>query len=366
MTAKQTMSASLVALLCAASPALAEEPVTDDADVQPPGEVQPQPPPKLEMMPKRKPTGTFEIGAGYSTDDGFIASARISQPKLFGTDKGLSLSMLISKRRIESLVRYEDPTLFDTDLRLRGDLYARKKLYTGFTRDAAGGEVSLAQRIAPNLDVYVAYKLEHVTVTDETSLFRSTTPSGEPFWRGGMIGAVRTGLLYSTLPEAERYYPRHGTTIGASIEVADEQLGSDIQYLRTDASLGHHRPFGPFTLHLGGRVSSITDVPMSERLHFDGSSDVRGYAPGAIMPEGGNVMWTARGELETPSVAGLSLAGFVDAGGIYGRGVGESISSAGIGLIWRSPIGPLRFDWAVPLSGQDHDTRFVFGIGGMF
>ena len=84
------------------------------------------------------------------------------------------------------------------------------------------------------------------------------------------------------------------------------------------------------------------------------------------MPEGGNLMWTARTELETPSVANLSLSGFFDAGGIYTKDTGHTIGSVGVGLIWRSPIGPLRFDWAVPLEGADRSTRFIFGVGGMF
>src|SRR5690349_2323279 len=108
MDAKQTMSASLVGFLCVTSPALG-----DDV-AEPPGEVQPK-----DSLKMRRPTGTFSVGAGYSTDDGFVVSAEIAQPKLFGTDKGLMLGATISERWRELIVRYDDPTLFDTDLRLR-------------------------------------------------------------------------------------------------------------------------------------------------------------------------------------------------------------------------------------------------------
>ncbi|MBA3503737.1 MAG: BamA/TamA family outer membrane protein [Myxococcota bacterium] len=363
MTAKQTTSASLGALLSVlVSPALADDdPVTDE---QPAGEVQPK---KLEMMPKRTPTGTFSLGAGYSTDEGFMAMTEIYQPRLFGTDKGLRLRTVITERRIESLMRYEDPTLFDA-YHLRADLYNRTKVYKEFKREAAGGEITLGQRIAPNLDFFVGYKLEHAEVGygAEPSLFRSTTPVADDWGGGGMIGALRFGVNYSTIAPSDSFYPMRGTTFGATLEVADRRLGSDIEYLRSDGWFGHHRGLGPFTLHLSGKVSSITDVPMSERLHFDGSSDVRGYAPGAIMQYGGNVLWTVRTELETPSVANLSLTGFFDAGGLHTHETGQTIGSVGVGLVWRSPIGPLRFDWAVPLSGADRSTRFIFGVGGRF
>jgi outer membrane protein insertion porin family len=362
MTAKQTTSASLVALLTVlVSPALADDdPVTDE---QPAGEVQPK---KLELMPKRTAPGTFSVGAGYAPDEGFMGMAELYQPRMFGTDKGLKLRSVIGERRLESLVRYEDPTLFDS-LQLRADLYGRTKLYRDFKREATGGEIRLGERVAPNLDFFVGYKLEHVKFEHgATSLFRSTTP-GDDAWRSdGLISAVKAGLDYSTIAPSDRLYPMRGTTVGAQIERADRRLGSDIDYVRTDSWFGHHRGLGPFTLHLSGKLSTITDVPMSERLHFDGSSDVRGYAPGAIMRTGGNLMWTARTELETPSVVGISLSGFFDAGGIHTKETGQTIGSVGVGLLWRSPIGPLRFDWAVPLAGEDRATRFIVGIGGMF
>jgi outer membrane protein assembly factor BamA len=74
-----------------------------------------------------------------------------------------------------------------------------------------------------------------------------------------------------------------------------------------------------------------------------------------------------RAELEAPLIrsVGLSVRTFYDAGGIFdGRGFGHVGSSVGFGLTWRSPIGPLTFDWAYPLDGSP--PRFLFNIGGAF
>ena len=359
MTAKQALlSASLAVLL--AVPARAEPPV------QPPGEAMP-------LIPKRKPTGTFEVGAGYSTDYGFGFMARIAQTRLFGTDKQLSLTARLAARSQDFRMRYEDPSLFDTQLRLRGDLFSTRKLYPGFTREASGADLSLTRTIAPHLDVFVGYRGEFVRVepNDITLAARGSQPT-EPLWRGGFLSSVRAGLAYSDVDDPS--YPTRGTSVGSTIEVADQRLGSELGYLRTDSWFTHHRPVGPFTLHLGTRTSTITDVPISERLHFDGSSDIRGFAPGAIgpkdpltgQPTGGNLLWSARGELEAPLLGDLHVAGFVDVGGLHDHHVGQTAASAGVGLIWRSPIGPLRFDVAFPLTGEDRGPRYIFGIGGMF
>src|SRR5688572_4182722 len=134
MTAKQTaLSASLVALL--AVPARAEEPPE-----QPPGEVRPMP-----LIPKR--TGTFQIGAGYSSDHGFSARARVEQASLFGTGKLLALDATISAREQDMRVIYEDPGLFGTQLRLRGDLYVNQTRFIGFTREAVGGELTMRRTV---------------------------------------------------------------------------------------------------------------------------------------------------------------------------------------------------------------------------
>lgn len=361
MTAMQTaLSASLVALI--AVPARAEEPL------QPPGEVQPEP---------RKPTGTFTLGAGYSTDDGFLAHARIEQPRLFGTDKLLALDARISEREQDFRLIYEDPTLFDSQLRLRGDLFARKKWHPGFARESVGIDLAMRRRIAPHTDVFVGWRGEHVTALPDATASALREPGevmpGARHWRGGFLSALRAGIEYDS--RTARYYPREGTRAGLSIEIADRRIGSELDFTRIDTWLEHHRPLGPFTLHVAAKATSLTDgLPISERLHFDGSSDVRGFAPGAVgprdpvtgLPTGGNFLWTARAELEAPLLGDLAIAGFVDAGGLRSGAVGETAASAGVGLIWRSPIGPLRFDVAYPLAGEDRGARFIFGIGGIF
>src|SRR5262249_7386267 len=104
-------------------------------------------------------------------------------------------------------------------------------------------------------------------------------------------------------------------------------------------------------------------VPMSERLYLDGSSDIRGYAPGGILGSGGAYEALGRASIEAPIVRslGLSIEGFGDVGAMWNEARdGQLGASFGFGLIWRSPLGPLRFDWAFPVVGP---PRFVFGAG---
>ena len=60
----------------------------------------------------------------------------------------------------------------------------------------------------------------------------------------------------------------------------------------------------------------------------------------------------------------MSVEGFYDIGGVFDRsGAGQIGRSTGFGVLWRSPLGPLRLDLAFPLTGGD--PRFVFGLGSL-
>jgi outer membrane protein assembly factor BamA len=115
-------------------------------------------------------------------------------------------------------------------------------------------------------------------------------------------------------------------------------------------------------------------VPLAFRLQHEGHADVRGYplgAGGAGGAAGANLEALGRIELELPIVPkwGLSIAGFADAGLRYNDDAawgprGALLQrSVGLSIIWRSPIGPLRFDWAVPLDGERRGAQFLFGFG---
>jgi outer membrane protein insertion porin family len=346
--------------LLAASPDFAH--AEPDAPSPRPSEVRPEPPPH--------PTGSFELGAGFSNEEGFIASAAIAQDNLFGTGDRLALGARISARRQLFDLAFEHRHLFGSTLSVTAELTDDVRHMYGFTREAVGGSLTLSQQLAPHVRGFVGYRLENIVVTpDIPSAIARELPGTDPS-RGSRLGALRMGLAYTTLDTP--VLPRRGTSIGSSVEIADRALGSQIQMMRTDAWISHHRAVGPLTLHVGGSVSAVSSsTPLSERLQFDGSSELRGFAIGELGPLdrngmslGGTFKYTARAELEVPLVPrlGLSAAGFVDAAGLGAGTRGWSGASTGFGLIWRSPFGPLRLDVAFPLDGSR--PSFVFGLGG--
>lgn len=382
MFAKQAAwSASLVALCSAAPFARAEGEVSpqgddeawvDDVNVEAKDLAEPRELPPAEPAPKEPPTGTFMLGAGYSSVEGFIASASIAQDDLFRTGTHLSLHARLSARRQLFLLRFVDPDVLGSKLGLGVDLYNDVKQRPGFERGGAGGSLMLSHPIVGKLRAFVGYRIEEVEVTPEATFSARATDMLPPLV-GGTLSALRAGVVYDTLDR--RIAPLRGSNIGASIEVADARLGSDLHFTRTEAWAQTHQPIGPLTLHLSGSLTTITGpggAPRSERLFLDSMHELRGYMPlefGPVdrmgVPVGGEAKLLGSAELEVPLIRqiGLSATAFADVGGLFDRAAGSQIGrSVGVGLLWRSPIGPLRFSWALPLDGSD-ELVFGFGIG---
>jgi outer membrane protein insertion porin family len=348
MFAKQTFLSASLWLVLACQLAVADDAAPDE-----------HPHDTAEAHPH---TGTFQVGAGFSTDDNFIATARIEQPNLFGTGRLLALDAMISARYQRFALDYAEPHLLGSDATLAVTAYSDTRQLPGFTRRANGSLITLLHRLGEHITASIGYRIEDVAADRDAHIAARGT-SLVPDHK--TISALRWSLVYSTVDSP--IDPMHGTAIGTALEVADPRLGSEMSYVRTRAWANTHHSLGALTLHLSGSAETIdgpTGIARSERLYFDGSRDVRGYAPGAIGPlGGGNLAVFGRAELELPVIrsAGLSLSGFYDAGMIvdeFGRGgVGRS---TGFGLSWHSPLGVMKFAWAIPLDGGK--PHFVFSL----
>ncbi len=317
-----------------------------------------------------EPTGTFVVGVGVSPDEGFLAHAAVIQPDLFRTGQRLALTADMSAIRQRAALTYDVPVLPDLDLHT--ELFTQRRDLGQFTREGTGGELGLSYKLDNHTRIYGRYRLEAVRTALGTDRKPSDIPSMMDRELGnGNVATLGAGIVYDTLDE--RFLPRRGTRFELFTDRADPRWGSDYTLERTGGSVDHARGLGPFTLRLHGHAAYIRgDVPLSERLQHDGHAEVRGYALDSLPPLGSNLEAVGRVELELPvwNKAGLSIAGFADAGlrentdAMYGSTSPLLQRSVGLSIIWRSPIGPLRFDWAVPLDGDKRDRQFLFGFGG--
>lgn len=327
--------------------------------------------------PEPEKSGRFEVGAGVNPDDGFIAHAAVAHDNLFKTGQQLVLHADVSAVRQHFGLAHTMPNVLGTGLALRSELFVTDRKYQDFTRKTVGGAVTLEKKVGATR-VYGRYRYEHVTL-DGANVLARTEPGapvlGSAGFGDGNLATLGGGIEYSTLDQA---IPLRGTRVHLWAERADRTWGSDYDLDRAGIELAHARPFGPFTLRLHGSATAVRSrdplgVPLAHRLFHDGHADVRGYAFDRGTRFGDNREANGTVELELPiwKKAGLSIAGWADAGwrdnvdGGWGTQGSLLQRSVGLSMIWRSPIGPLRFDWAIPLDG-DREKQFLFSLGGRF
>jgi outer membrane protein insertion porin family len=382
---------------------------------------------EVNIEVSEKATGTFQIGAGFSSVENFIAQAQIAQNNLFGRGQQLSLQAQFSGLRQLFSIRFVEPYFFDSDWTFAFNIYNQSQVQTNFARNATGGELTWGYPLSYETRVYGTYKLEDVSVSTGSRgiIFSggvaSTTSENAVanLFRGGVTSSVRASLTYDT--RDNRLFATRGWYDNVFIEIADSFTGSENTFIRWGGFARYYKPLiGPFILHLNLEVGVITSrlaegVPITERYIVGGINDIRGFRPRTLSPVvlvqnpgepsaltglslGGNMQLIFNSEIEFPLFQKVGISGvvFMDAGNAYNleekwcnreasaaiqlsrkvnpcfefpASVTEGLrSSVGFGFRWFSPIGPLRFEWGIPLDRQpgEEPLVFEFTIGNFF
>ncbi len=374
-----------------------------------------------------KPTGTFQIGAGFSSIESFIATAQIQQANLFGNGNSFSLQAQISGLRQLIDFRFIEPYLFDSDFSGAISLYDRLNLYDQFSQNSLGGSLTIGYPIIqPELRAALTYTVQNDEIsTSTTSTFFGTASSVSVFKKLPLANLFNDGLTSSLRPSItldtrnNQLFPTSGIYLNLSAELAANFLGSENQFIRY---LGNFRAYYPITDSIIFRYNSefgavtspdATGVPIYARFFLGGIFDLRGFRLRTVGPRlplrealdenadpiqnganvGGNLKYYQNVEIEFPIVEAVQLRGvvFTDLGNAWNLEslycdaapaspdavtdpcfAPESLlqvrTSWGFGLRWISPLGPLRFEWGFPFSPLSYEESnvFEFTIGNFF
>ncbi len=374
-----------------------------------------------------RPTGTFQIGAGFSSIENFIATAQIQQANLFGGGQSLALQAQVSGLRQLVNLRFFEPYFLDSKFNASIELYDQLFRYTDFSQGRLGSSLTLGYPlIAPRLYASLTYIGEEVSVlTQTTSPFFGTSTALSVFRRlplanlfnDGFTSAFRPALTYDS--RDNRLFPTGGVYLRVSTELADSVFGSHNQYLRNQFTGRFYYPLTSwlvFKLNTeGGLVTSPSKegVPIFARTFLGGIFDVRGFTFRSIGPRipltsttdpnspplanganiGGNLSYYQNAELEFSIFDAVGIKGvvFTDAGNAWNlernycdatlaqyamtspcfNGLSSLAllrTSWGFGLRWFSPMGPLRFEWGFPFKPLPYEqpSVFEFTIGNFF
>jgi outer membrane protein insertion porin family len=340
----------------------------------------------LNVEVKEQQTGSFSIGAGYSSVDKLIGVAEIQQTNLFGRGYKVRLRAELGTKRQFYTFTFIDPWLLDTRTSMKVDVYNVDRVYLSFTRSAIGGSTFFTHpldRFLDKLTAFWGYRAEDVKVTDvdKDAAFIFKAQKGRH-----LTSEVILGLTYDSRDQA--LYPSRGNLTTFSTEFAG--LGGDNRFVKHVVSSAQYFPLPWDTVFMARGQFGYAygwgnkDLPVYERFFLGGIDSIRGFKPGGVGPRdpatgdivGGDTQLFFNFEYIFPILKKLELRGviFYDTGNAFLTkesglvDIGSFRHTAGAGLRWYSPFGPLRVEVGYNLRPEADEKRieWAFGMGGSF
>ena len=357
----------------------------------------------LELSVKERPAGTFQVGAGLSSGEGLIATVQVSHENLFGRGQSFGVQGMFSRQRTIFQAQFMEPYFMDTNWTLALSAFNTEQDYLSFLRRSTGGYLTLGYQLVDDLRLLLTYTGESVDVSAGGD-FAERAQAG--LFGGGFTSSAKLTLNWDR--RDDRMFPTRGFYHTASVEHAPPWLMSENLFTRYTLV---NRWYWPLPFGLVGRLNMELGYiageryPLSERYFIGGIYSIRGYGLRSISPReqfaalgdpgahtrpfavGGNKQFITNLEVEFPILRPMGLRGvlFYDMGNAYGRGSPffqdpdydlplGMFHSVGFGVRWFSPIGPLRFEYGIPLTPRPADDflpegdrgRFEFTIGNFF
>ncbi|QND52776.1 outer membrane protein assembly factor BamA [Phyllobacterium sp. 628] len=362
-----------------------------------------------------KSTGEFSIGGGYTTggeSPGPTVEGSITERNFLGRGQFIRIGAGggLNNNRTYSL-SFTEPYFLGQRISAGFDLFKRQSgVNDKYETDLTGGTIRFGLPITETLTAGVAYNLtqEKYEIDDKArnpdgsvNLDEISQAFADAANRGTWIkSSVSWSLVYDTIDD--RKNPRDGLYAKFNQEYAG--VGGDANYLKTTFKGSYYKTLSQEMDIVGlvgvgaGYIKGFGDEPLRVFDTFKNNQDmIRGFKYAGIGPRdgrpglddkgsflGGTTYFNASVETQfplpvVPESLGIRGALFADAATLYGSDLAQAKSpvdttgmewraSVGASIMWASPFGPLRFDYAIPVKKVEGDQvqNFNFGMSSKF
>ena len=339
----------------------------------------------LNIDVKEAPTGSITGGIGYGSGDGLLLSASVSEKNIFGSGISGYVSAEKSDDQLSGAIGFTNPRIYNSEYSLSGQIYARDWDWDDYEEKAYGASATIGRKLGRYTSAYLTYEIEKSKINGLNAYYKKAGYQNGSNIKSSLIPSI---VFNNT---DDYYLPRSG--IIASVSLDYSGLGGDIEYLKGNANFNWY--FGMkdyidwdliFRYKAGaGYFFDDKNLPVNKKLFLGGMRSVRGY-DGRSIPKkkicldnthcnyietGGKQSFNNSFELSMPLIDRINMrfVTFFDYGMIGDDSWSESKRySAGAGIEWRTPVGPLQLFWVKPLNKEDYDSTnsFEFTIGARF
>ena len=345
-----------------------------------------------------QPTGEFSVAGGYSTQDGLIAQVSVAEKNFLGRGQYIRLSTSLGQRTRGVEFNFTEPYFLGRRISAGFDAYAKKQdetNYSSYKVDTEGGAIRFGFPITEEFTIGTNYTLYNRKIDIPGDEYDDASAALKESEGNNLVSQAGYSLVWNTLDNTIN--PHDGWRAEFRQDFAG--LGGDSKFLRTTADVRYYHELPAdmvgFLRAQGGYTWGYDgDLRILDQF-FMGPDLVRGFAPSGIGPRdansddddplGGTTYFGGTAEVQfplwgIPREFGLKGAVFADAGTVFGYNgceddcKGGSVdvvadnhkirSSVGASLLWNSPLGPLRFDYAYVLSSDKHDDEQAFRFSG--
>jgi outer membrane protein insertion porin family/translocation and assembly module TamA len=325
------------------------------------------------------PPREIQLGIGYDTEEEVRGLASWRHYNFLGDARQLGATARISILRRTLAGDFLQPHFPTFASRFRLLLSEQQEDEDAYTLDRSRVSPRLEWQPSPRLTAYTFYRFEYDSLADVESQVSKALPGGTP--HNAFLSGLAFGLDWNHTDDLLE--PTRGWATNTTVEPVGTFLGGDVSFLRLVSEGRFYLPLGPglfaaFRLRLGTAepLGSSTEIPIYERFYAGGLNSVRGYGRHRVFtdgtglratvvddkPIGGRSLIETSIELRHPITESLAAAVFLDAGQIsrssYTVPLGSMLYGTGLGLRFRSPIGPLRVDLGFPVQPPDGDAHW--------
>lgn len=309
---------------------------------------------------------TLGVYAGFATYEGPIGGFEFRNLNLFGSVRKIDATIELSSRGARGEIEYTDPWVFDSNYEFRGSLFAINRSEEGYEKFQTGGRYEFTRRLGKEkknaLSFFGEASYTDVHDADISPVFLGDT---EYFTHSAGFSLTHDRRDNPTAP-------RKGWIAQTSVSVASSAIASETEFLKATGRLGFYIPIRDHTLRLGARAGAISPIgdqgaiPIDLRFFNGGAYSVRSFPerelgpfdPATGYPAGGEffTVFNLEYEIPIPAIDGLSVVPFADAGNLLidsgDAGLDDLRYALGLGIRYRTPIGPLRLEY-----GHNPDRR---------
>ncbi len=334
----------------------------------------------IDVKVEEKLTGMLSIGGGYSSVDKFMIMGEVTQTNLFGRGLQLKLKADFSARRSNYNISLRDPWFMDEPVSASIGVYNEQVDYPDYDKKAVGGNISFGRELSEYVSGNIIYEIEQVEITNVSDNASLLTRDQE--------GSKLTSSLSPSIwrDTRDNYLdPTSGSKNALYLTLAG--LGGDNHFWKATVDSGWFFPviwnttFGLHGRYGYARGYKSHEVPLYERFYVGGINTIRGlgFGEGGPVDEEGEVIGGLQQmifnvEYIFPILDEMKLKGvvFFDYGGAFDKSYGLSERNmrrtAGAGIRWMSPLGPLRLEWGFNLDQRENEgeDKLEFSLGGFF